>query len=113
MEPIKVTDAELSFGPKNVDQYIPKNIPEQFYKDKTVWNKLFNQWFFNGLSKNAKFKFKENIDEKMALRHISTLMRSFEPKHEVKEAACSYLMSMWLKSVETGNIVYKEEKDGD
>jgi len=41
----------------------------------------------------------DGIDQNKALRHIKAILGSFEPKHEHKEAAAAYLLSLWFKSV--------------
>lgn len=69
-----------------------ENIPQQFKSGTTKWNRIFSQWFFEGLT-NCRFVAKEGIDKIEAVRHISAIMRSFEPSHEHKEAGCAYLMS--------------------
>ncbi len=100
MFPIQeVSDITLAF-PANVSSLMPKSIPEEFYRHPgTKWNKLFSDWFFNGLS-SLKLVPKEGVDEKKALRHIRAIMGSFEPKHEEKEAAIAYLFSQWFDDAE-------------
>jgi hypothetical protein len=42
---------------------------------------------------------KEGVDVDKALRHIQAIMRSYQPKHEHKEAAVAYLLSQWFDDV--------------
>jgi hypothetical protein len=45
-----------------------------------------------------KFVVREGVDAKAAWRHCAALLRSFEPKHEHKEAGVAYLMSQYFES---------------
>ena len=95
----EVTNLEMAF-PATVLHLMPEweAIPQEFKRfNSTKWNKLFNQWFYSGIDQGALPKAKEGIDRTKALRHIRTIMGSFEPKHEHKEAAVAYLMSLWFE----------------
>ena len=71
-------------------------IPEEFKQHGgTKWNKLFNDWFFYGLSK-LEFKIKADIDKTKALKHIKIAMLGWDSQHEHKEAGVAYLMSLWF-----------------
>jgi hypothetical protein len=98
-KPIEVTETEMIFG-SNALNLIPKfsEIPVEFVNGNTKWNKIFNDWFFNGL-RNVGFIPKENINLKIALRHIKTIMGSYEPQHEHKEAAVAYLLSEFFDDI--------------
>ena len=98
MKPALVTRLEMAF-PTNVRELMPRmeDIPKEF-KDRnngTEWNRLFGDWFYNGLE-SLDLTPKEGIDKEQALRHIQTVMGSWEPKHEHKEAAVAYLLSLWF-----------------
>ncbi len=95
-KPMDVSALDLAF-PANVMHMMPAHdaIPAEFSRSGNKWNRLFNDWFFQGLS-SLEVVAKEGIDKDRGLRHISVVMRSFEPKHEHKEAACAYLMSLWF-----------------
>jgi hypothetical protein len=99
--PIDVDDITLAFPANVVQKYMPpmKDIPKEFHMmSKNKWNDFIADWFFNGV-KNIKLTPKTGIDETKAMRHIKTIMGSFEPQHEHKEAACAYLMSLWFDDV--------------
>ena len=104
MKPKKVTDIDMALG-GNMKILLPPmaSIPEDFIKGRTEWNTIFSQWFFSGLGPNTKFNVKDGIDGSVALNHLLSVMRSFDPKHEHKEAGCAYLMSIWFDSVENYN----------
>lgn len=97
MFPVAEIDGVTAAFPTHVSHLMPKmsEIPEEFHRGRTVWNRLVSQWFFCGV-KNLQLTPKDGIDKAAALRHVQTVMRSFEPKHEHKEAACAYLLSQWF-----------------
>ena len=109
-QPQPVDDATLAFPASVVERLMPpyNEIPKEFknWNNETSWNKLTGRWFFEGLN-DVKWDAKPGIDPAVALRHIKTIMRSYEPKHEHKEAAVAYLMSLWFKRVTVGKDVYK------
>ena len=95
---IEISTLDLAF-PTNVDGILPawEEIPDQFKKwNGTKWNRLFNDWFHLGL-KSIKLIPKKGIDIEKAIRMVSYCMRSWEPKHEHKEAGCAYLLSEFFK----------------
>lgn len=95
-KPMPVDGARKSYS-ASVHHLMPKysEIPDEFRTSRTPWNALFSQWFFHGLREVPKVK--AGFNRGAALQHISAVMRSYEPKHEHKEAAVAYLMSLWLE----------------
>lgn len=87
-----LNDEGITFGTTKLLPAISQ-IPQEFKDGHTKWNKLFNDWFFNGLSELTVIP-KENIDKSKALAVISAHMKSWEPKHEHKEAGIAYMMSL-------------------
>lgn len=103
--PENVTDDEFMFG-VNADRlaaFVPKDIPEEFKSPLNKWNKLFNAWFFYGLTAPV-FVAKEGINSPAALRHLHVVMSSDLLDHIEKEAACAYLLAEWYKIVTADNI---------
>ena len=103
MYPIaEVSIADVAFG-CNALKIMPKyeDIPDEFknFNNQTKWNQLITDWFFCGLSKLKTIP-KNGVDEKKALAHIKSIMGSFEPQHEHKEAAAAFLMNEWFDDVE-------------
>jgi hypothetical protein len=99
--PIEVDDITLTFPTNIVQKYMPpmKDIPKEFHMtSRNKWNNFVADWFFCGF-KNLKLTPKTGIDGTKAMRHIKTIMGSFEPRPEHKEAACAYLMSLWFDDV--------------
>ena len=104
-QPQVIDDAEMAF-PANALKRMPtrEEIPEEFWQGHTKWNKLASQWFFSGL-KGAEFTMVDGVDQDLALRHLGSILGRYAPKHENKEAAVAYLMSLWLSDVK-----YKREE---
>jgi hypothetical protein len=99
-KPQEVNDIDMVFG-GGCSKLLPEmdEIPDEFTRHKgTKWNVIVCDWFFAGL-KGHKYKMKDGVDADMAWRHLSTIMRSFEPAHEHKEAGVAYLMSLWFDEV--------------
>lgn len=94
--PQEVSNLDMAFG-VGVDKLMPpyKEIPDEFKHGHTKWNDLVCDWFYCGVSELNVIP-KQGIDQKKALRHMRAIIGSFEPKHEHKEAACAYLMSLWF-----------------
>lgn len=100
MKPIKVNDVDTAFG-GNMNELLPPmaEIPEEFKRSNTKWNKVVNDWIFSGLY-DCKWTPKEGINSSEALRHVQSILVSFDPKHEHKEAGCAYLLSCFFEEVE-------------
>lgn len=71
-------------------------IPPEFHMSKgNPYTDFVSHWFFEGADV-GRLTPRENIDKDKALRHIASILRSFEPKHEHKEAGAGYLLSRWF-----------------
>jgi anaerobic selenocysteine-containing dehydrogenase len=94
----KVTDAEIAFG---TTKHLPeeKDIPKEFTDETSTWNTLFDKLFY-GHKDSDKIEMypKIGVNPVAAMRLIKAHMVSFEPKHEHKRAACSYLFSKYFDS---------------
>lgn len=90
-------DVDMAF-PSGVLAIMPdwKDIPDAFKAGRTSWNEIVRAWFFRGL-KQFEPKPKEGVDVQKAMRHLTAIMRSFQPKHEHKDAAVAYLLSQWFE----------------
>lgn len=97
--PTVVTDLQMAF-PATVKELMPEyqDIPDDFKHMSNPWVQVFSRWFFSGVKKEL-FVAKPGIDREQALRHINTIIGSFEPKHEHKEAAVAYLMAQWFEPI--------------
>lgn len=97
MKPAEIDKATMMF-PAHVADLMPKreDIPAEFKRHNgTKWNRFAADWFFSGI-KSTGLIAKEGINKEQALMHLSAIQRSFEPKHEHKEAAVAYLASLWF-----------------
>ena len=91
---------------KSIFEYMPKmeDIPEECKlsyggsEHVQKMRKLFSDWFYCGL-KSLEFMPKKEIDKDKAVRHIRSVMGSFEPRHEDKTAACVYMLSEWFEDI--------------
>lgn len=98
--PQDVDDVTVAFPAKVCGTLLPPQteIPREFYDRRNEWARITSQWFFKGL--DGRFIPKTGIDARRAVRHLSACMRSFEPKHEHKEAGVAYLLSLWFDRYE-------------
>jgi len=88
----QIRDEEVAFG---TTRFLPayEDIPVEFKRQNgTIWNTLFSLWFFGGL-KTLQLTPKEGVDVNLAMRCIGAHMRSWESRHEHKEAGVAYMMS--------------------
>lgn len=96
-DPVPVDDLMLSF-PADVRALMPA--PEDIPEVDKKWLTVVRTWFYKGLSADAKFYMRDGIDGETAFRHLAAVKGSFQPKHEHKEAAMAYLLSLWCEEVE-------------
>lgn len=96
-QPKPITRLDLAFG--RIDGLMPaqSEIPKEFRDGHTKWNKFFSDWFYFGV--HGVTGVAEGVDEAAALAHLAAISRSFEPKHEHKEAAVAYLASLWFPNI--------------
>ena len=100
--PTDVTDLQMAF-PVDAFSLMPpydeclaalKELPAR----GEPWIDFQNRWFFHGLQ-GVKLTPSAGIDTDAALRHLAVIQRSYEPKHEYKEAAVAYLASRWFRKI--------------
>lgn len=94
--PTEVSDALLAF-PARVLGLMPAvgEIPKEF-KRLNPWSPFFARVFTKGFE-NISFVMADGVGGNAAYRHLAAILGSYEPKHEHKEAAFTYLCSLWLK----------------
>lgn len=99
-QPMVVPDAMYAF-PASLGQLLPPwdSIPQEFRDNQTEWNRFVSTWFFKGWPEDRDLYQRPDVDAEIAFRHLHTIMRSFEPKHEHKEAAVAWLMSRWFGAI--------------
>lgn len=101
-KPAAVSDLDMAFGGRMQDLLPPwASIPADFKQhDGTQFNRVVSEWFFRGLPQETEFHPRDGIDLRAALRHVGAVLRSWEPKHEHKEAGAAYLLSLWFERIE-------------
>ncbi len=102
-KPVAVPDIDFAFPAHVIGKYLPlwEDIPAEFKKNNDChpYHRLAQDWFFTGL-KNLKLECRPGIDQSAALRHLQTIMRSYEPKHEHKIAGVAYLIDIFYSKFE-------------
>lgn len=100
-QPMTVSALDLQFG-GDMLRLMPGRslIPDEFKSFSNKQVQIIGEWFFRGLPEGTRFIPREGIDENKALRHIGAILRSFEPKHEHKTAACAYLLDKWFSDIQ-------------
>ena len=102
-QPIKVSQAELVFGgPSDFEKLCPpKELWDEEgpnkYKAPDWARRLQRDMFFSGVQ-GLRLIPKKGVDPNLAFRHIQTILGSYKPKHEHKEAMLGYLFDLWFKS---------------
>lgn len=98
--PVVLDDAAVAF-PTSVSSLMPpvEAIPEEFGRfPGTKWNRFVTDRFFSGI-KSYSATPRDGIDPDTAWRHSHAVIGSWEPKHEYKEAAAAYLLSLWFVDI--------------
>lgn len=113
-QPQEIEEA-LQVFPADVKDLMPiwEEIPIEFrsMNDRTEWNKFVSTWFYTGWPKDKQLYSRSDVDPEKALTHLNTILRSFQPKHEHKMAAVSWLMSRWYADVRP--VEESNEDDAD
>lgn len=102
--PVPELDPIEAAFPANVLSWIPPRdqIPDEFAfrpGRESEWNEIASGWFYDGLPDNVKFYPRKGIDPERAIQALLALLNSFQPKHEHKEEAAAYLLSLWFEHV--------------
>tara|TARA_R110000822_G_scaffold73572_5_gene176773 strand:- start:1637 stop:1969 length:333 start_codon:yes stop_codon:yes gene_type:complete len=104
MEVPNVTGLDMAFG--NIS-HMPKYdaVPAEFKSRQNQYVKAISSWFFSGAKGQTNgieldgetFVARPGVDAGCALAAIKSVLCSFEPKHEHKEAACAYMLAEWFE----------------
>ena len=88
---------------ETIEELVPPiaEIPAQFkdWSHRSLWNKIYNYWFYKGLPHDTVFLPKEGINIGEAREHIKKIMGDFTHTTEEKEAGASYLLSQWFEDI--------------
>lgn len=100
--PHEVSDVQMAF-PANLGELLPPYDEDLQKWERSAKAKPFldfaNTWFSRGLGPDTTMVLKDGIDGALVLRHLKTIMGSFEPKHEHKIAGVGWLLSQWCENV--------------
>lgn len=100
--PIEVPDLLLVFPTDGYHRLPPREV---FEKVERRWVDFVEQWFCNGAGRATDhIVAKEGIDMVKALRHLKSVMGTFDIKHEDKINGVAFLMQTWFD--------WKEKADG-
>ena len=90
----------------------PGDIPDEFWDDNNEWSRLASRWFFKGLPVDAGFAPSKTLltlpgeaesAVGAAIKHLGTILGSYQPKHEHKMAATAFLFSQWFDYIDLGD----------
>lgn len=98
--PIDVDKVDAAFGGsgKLLAKILPPmhSIPDEFTHESSLWVRWQQDWFYSGLKRWPVAR--EGVDMKKAMSNLIVIQRSWEPKHEHKQAGVAYLASLWFTS---------------
>lgn len=99
MKPKEVSDTLMVFpaGQKLRALIPPEALLARVEKDETLrpYRSLFNTTVLTAGEAIMEIQWADGIDSALALRHLATVTRTMDIKHEVKESAWSILMRDW------------------
>ena len=93
-KPKEVSLCDMLFTGDVIGTLLPKkeDIPKEFYDHHNKWTRIASSFFFKGGQLPPT---RDCISRRIAVNHIQTVLASFQPQHEHKEAGVGYLLSMW------------------
>ena len=95
--PKTVPDVQFAFPAYIIGTLIPEwdDLPDEFRNRTSGYEELAGHACFNSVEIQPKV-LRDGVDAKLANRQLNAIVRSLQPKHEHKEAAIAYLLSLWL-----------------
>lgn len=98
-QPSDVSRVQQVF-PADLGPLLPpvSQIPDEFKGNGGKWVRFAHRWFAEGFPKAGVIR-RPDVDAEKAFVHLSTILGSFEPKHEHKMAAVAWLSSLWFADV--------------
>jgi len=89
-----------AFGADLADYPKYEDIPEQFRRGNTPFNKAVSGLFFKGgRLEDYGLRLKAGTDRGAFFLALRALIGSFAPKHELKDATCAWLLSEYAEQV--------------
>ena len=100
--PRPVSDVDFAFPATVIGRYIPDwgQLPKPFQQFTSGYEKLAYHACFHSVELRPEALI-ERIEADMASRQLSAVARSFEPRHEHKQAALAFLLSLWLREAQS------------
>ncbi len=93
------SDVEVAFGAPATAYLTREQMGDEFYGDRNEFTRHVNGLFFKGGSVLPDGRrWKAGINAKKAGRAVAALLRSFEPKHEIKVGTVGYALSQWTEA---------------
>jgi hypothetical protein len=105
-KPINPSDLDMAFGAASsfrtyAPMYVRSHVCEIEEEDcEKKWLDIMARWFYRGLPKGTEFIPRPGIDKNAAIRHIKTVLGSFEPDHGSKEIIVAFLLGLWFKDIQ-------------
>lgn len=97
--PHDVDDLTLAFPARLGSLIPPMDCIPAAYPNQRNWQDFQHRWFSGTLPSDCAVHPAAGIDVRAAIRHLSAIQGSFEPKHEHKVAAVGWLASRWLSCI--------------
>lgn len=92
--PVDVSDVEIAFATNGYDRLPP--IAAVAKVDRR-WIDFVEHWFFRGVAGAPDvIVIKEGIDARKAIRHLKSVMGTWDTKHEDKISGVAFLMQTWF-----------------
>lgn len=99
--PLEVSDVDMAFP---TDGYTRLPPPSVFKTVDRRYVAFVDEWFHRGIKSGiAQLVPKEGIDPVKAIRHLKSVMGTWDTKHEHKIAGVAFLMGMWFDWKENGD----------
>lgn len=101
-QPQQISDVQAAFPASVTGTLLPprEEIPEEFYSRSNKWAEFVSHMFFRGWDGTDPVLIRNpDVDSDRAFLHVQTVLKSFEPRHQDKEAGAAYLLSLWFADV--------------
>lgn len=100
-QPVAVSRVQQAF-PADLGDLLPPLdlIPEVFQKGRAGHVSTYARAMAIGrIDESLALIKRDDVDSEVAWKHLCTIAGSFEPRHEHKEAALAWLISLWFRDV--------------
>ncbi len=101
-QPIAIPKSMQVFPARVTGVYLPPidEVPDEFQHGQTKWEKFVSTMFYMGWDGvNPTLVKREGVDAEAGFLQVRTVLGSFEPKHEHKEAGAAYLLSLFFEDI--------------